>query len=301
MKFAKMHGLGNDFVILNCTDDKDYIPSKLYHSLSETFCDRHFGIGADGVLLVLPSARADIRMRIINSDGSEAEMCGNGIRCFARYVYETGLVKKETMTIETLAGIMVPRLLLNNAGQVVSVEVDMGEPILEKEKIPMVGQGQAIQEAITIEDEIFSITAVSMGNPHCVVFVDDVRNFPIEYWGPRIERSSYFPRKTNVEFVQVLNEREVIMRVWERGAAVTLACGTGACATTVACVLNRKTNRDILLHLDGGDLQVRWDAADNHLFMTGPAVQVFQGDYPLDAPEYQLKNNIRRAEEEYDV
>ena len=284
MKFVKMQGLGNDFVILNCTDDEDYIPSKQYHSLAAKVCDRHFGVGADGLLLVLPSAQADIRMRIINSDGSEAEMCGNGIRCFARYVYETGIVKKEVMTIETLAGIMVPRLILDEAGEVVSVEVDMGEPVLERKEIPMQGTGKAINEIIRIEEEELRVTAVSMGNPHCIIFVEDAKNFPIEYWGPRIERSSYFPRKTNVEFVQIVNEHEVIMRVWERGAAVTLACGTGACATTVACVLNKKTNRDILLHLDVGDLTVRWDEASNHLFMTGPAANVCSGDY-LYQPE----------------
>lgn len=282
MNFVKMHGLGNDFIIINCLGEADYISSKLYYSLSTKLCDRHFGIGADGIMLVLPSAQADVRMRIINSDGSEAEMCGNGIRCFARYVYEQGIVPKAVMNIETLAGIMVPHILLDEAGRVEQVEVDMGQPILEKADIPMVGVGQAVGETIQIEDKTFQITAVSMGNPHCVIFVDDVKSFPIEYWGPRIEKSQYFPRKTNVEFVQVINEHEVIMRVWERGAAVTLACGTGACATTTACVLNNKTDRQICLHLDGGDLQVRWDEADNHLYMTGPAVEVFQGQYPLE-------------------
>lgn len=222
-------------------------------------------------------------MRIINSDGSEAEMCGNGIRCFARYVYETGIVQKDVITVETLAGIIIPRLILDDAGNIVSVAVDMGKPVLEKEQIPMVGQGRAVNQSIEIEDQIFQITAVSMGNPHCVVFVDDAENFPIAYWGPRIERSRYFPRKTNVEFVQVLNDKEVIMRVWERGAAVTLACGTGACATTVACILNGKTGNDVLLHLDGGDLQVRWDGEDQHVFMTGPAEEVFRGQIELEA------------------
>lgn len=282
MKFVKVQGLGNDFVILDCTDEEDYIPSKQYHKLSVKLCDRHFGIGADGVLLVLPSAQADIRMRIINSDGSEAEMCGNGIRCFARFVYESGMVKKEVMTIETLAGIMVPRIILDAQGAVVAVEVDMGEPILEKEEIPMVGTGTAINETIQIEEKKFNITAVSMGNPHCVTFVDDLKSFPLEYWGPRIERSHDFPRKTNVEFVEVITESEVIMRVWERGAAVTLACGTGACAVTVASVLNGKTKRDVLLHLDGGDLQVRWDETNNHIYMTGPAEEVFRGQFPRE-------------------
>lgn len=282
MKFAKVHGLGNDFVILDCMDEATAIPESRYAEVAKELCNRNFGIGADGIMLVLPSNECDIRMRIINSDGSEAEMCGNGIRCFARYVYEHGIVQKPVLTVETLAGVMVPRILLDAQGQVAGVEVDMNEPVLEKAEIPMVGEGKAIAETIQIEDRTFEITAVSMGNPHCVIFVDDAKNFPLEYWGPRIEKSAYFPRKTNVEFVEVLNEQEVIMRVWERGAAVTLACGTGACATTVACVLNNKTGRDILLHLDGGDLSVRWDEATNHLFMTGPAVEVFQGEYPLE-------------------
>ena len=287
MKFAKVHGLGNDFVILNCLDDAGVIPESRYGEIARELCNRNFGIGADGIMLVQPSDQADIRMRIINSDGSEAEMCGNGIRCFARYVYEHGIVTKESMTIETLAGIMGPRIMLDEAGKVSGIEVDMNEPILEKPEIPMVGEGRAIAETIQIEDTTFEITAVSMGNPHCVIFVDDAKNFPIAYWGPRIEKSEYFPRKTNVEFVQVLNDHEVIMRVWERGAAVTLACGTGACATATACVLNGKTGRDVLLHLDGGDLNVRWDEATNHLFMTGPAVEVFHGEYPLGDDMYE--------------
>lgn len=282
MEFTKVHGLGNDFVILDLTKAENRIPEEAYGKVAQELCDRHFGIGADGILLVLPSDRADICMRIINSDGSEAEMCGNGIRCFARYVYEHGIVPKETMTIETLAGIMGPRMILDDEGRVQQVEVDMGEPILEKEQIPMIGTGKAIAETIRIEDRDFVVTAVSMGNPHCVIFVDDLTDFPLEYWGPRIERSEYFPRKTNVEFVQVLKDDEVIMRVWERGAAVTLACGTGACATTTACVLNGKTVRSIRLHLDGGDLQVRWDEASNRLFMAGPAVEVFHGEYPVE-------------------
>ena len=281
MEFTKVHGLGNDFVILDLTKPENRISEEAYGKVSQELCDRHFGIGADGILLVLPSDKADICMRIINSDGSEAEMCGNGIRCFARYVYEHGIVPKETMTIETLAGIMGPRMILDAEGRVQQVEVDMGEPILEREQIPMTGSGKAIAETIRIEDRDFVVTAVSMGNPHCVIFVDDLTDFPLEYWGPRIERSEYFPRKTNVEFVQVLKDDEVIMRVWERGAAITLACGTGSCATTTACVLNGKTGRDVLLHLDGGDLQVRWDEATNRLFMTGPAEEVFCGEVEL--------------------
>ena len=282
MKFAKVHGLGNDFVILNCLEEAGAIPESRYGEIAVELCNRNFGIGADGIMLIQPSEQADIRMRIINSDGSEAEMCGNGIRCFARYVYEHKIVEKQVMTVETLAGIMVPRIIVDDDGQITGVEVDMNAPVLEKANIPMVGEGTAIAEQIQVEDRTFTITAVSMGNPHCVVFVDDADSFPVEYWGPRIERSAYFPRKTNVEFVQVYNDQEVRMRVWERGAAVTLACGTGACATTVACVLNGKTGRSIQLHLDGGDLNVRWDEATNHLYMTGPAVEVFQGGYPLE-------------------
>lgn len=277
MNFVKTQGLGNDFILLDCrTAEVDAVVAA-----AEKLCDRHFGIGADGLLLVLPSDVADIRMRIINSDGSEAEMCGNGIRCFAKYVYEQGIVSGAKMTVETLAGIMGPRIILDDAGKVTGVEVDMGEPILDRPQIPMTGEGEAINTTITVDGKDFAVTAVSMGNPHCVVFVEDAKAYPIESWGPKLEKCEYFPRKTNVEFVQVLNDHEVIMRVWERGAAITLACGTGSCATTTACVLNGKTGRDVLLHLDGGDLQVRWDEATNRLFMTGPAEEVFCGEVEL--------------------
>ncbi len=277
MEFVKVQGLGNDFVLLDQTRAQAPIPEARYGDLARRLCDRHFGIGADGVLLVLPSARADVRMRIFNRDGSEAEMCGNGIRCFARYVYESGLVRRDSMTVETLAGILVPRLQLDVRGRVTAVEVDMGVPVLERQQIPMRGSGRAVGVPIRVEERDFSVTAVSMGNPHCVLFVEDAAHFPVEYWGPRIERSDAFPRKTNVEFVQVLNDHEAVMRVWERGAAVTLACGTGSCAAAVACVLNGRTGREVLLHLDGGDLAVRWDAESDHLYMTGPAEEVFRG------------------------
>lgn len=281
--FTKMQGTGNDFVVLDCVAHPEYLDFALTPARASKMCDRHYGIGADGLVLVLPSELADIQMRIINSDGSEAEMCGNGIRCFARYVYEQNIVKKETMTVETLAGILVPRMILDVNGIVTGVEVDMGEPILDRTGVPMIGEGMAISEPIQIEERTFIITAVGMGNPHCVTFVDDLTQFPIEYWGPRMETSAYFPRKTNVEYVQVLSENEVIMRVWERGAAVTKACGTGSCATVTACVLNNRTGRDVLVHLDGGDLRIRWDEANNHLFMTGSAENVFTGVYVWEA------------------
>ena len=280
--FTKMQGTGNDFVVLDCVAHPEYLEFALNPALASKMCDRHYGVGADGLVLVLPSDIADIQMRIINSDGSEAEMCGNGIRCFARYVYEQQLVKGAQMTVETLAGVLVPRMIVDASGTVTGIEVDMGEPILERANIPMVGEGMAISEPILVENKEFIITAVGMGNPHCVTFVDDLSQFPIEYWGPRMEVDAHFPRKTNVEYVQVVNDHEVIMRVWERGASVTMACGTGSCATAVACAVNQKTGRHVLVHLDGGDLQIRWDEESNHLFMTGPAETVFAGTYPWE-------------------
>ncbi|MDK2823520.1 MAG: diaminopimelate epimerase [Clostridia bacterium] len=274
MNFSKMHGLGNDFIIVNTLKEK--IPEE-YSILAKKICDRHFGIGGDGLILVLPSNKADIRMRIFNSDGSEAEMCGNGIRCFAKYVFEEGITKKTKMDVETLAGIIVPEILLNNDNKVSLVKVDMGEPQLERSKIPMYGkEGQVIKEKLIVNEEELEITAVSMGNPHCVIFVPDIENINIEKWGPLLENHGVFPRKVNVEFVQVLNREEALMRVWERGAGITLACGTGACATLVAGVLNNYLNCRATIKLLGGELSIQW-ADNNHLYMTGPAVEVFRG------------------------
>ncbi|MDD2211844.1 MAG: diaminopimelate epimerase [Clostridia bacterium] len=276
MNFTKMHGLGNDFILIDGFKEK--FPSDL-SNLSKTsvkLCDRHFGIGADGVILVLPSAQADLKMRIINSDGSEAEMCGNGIRCFAQYAYEEGFIKKEMFTVETLAGIMTPRLVLQQ-GKLAGITVDMGEPSLERKAIPMLGPvGQAINEPLLVLDKTFDVTALLMGVPHCVTFVDDVRQIEIEKYGPALEKHLVFPRKTNVHFLEVLNEREIKMRVWERGAGLTLACGTGACASLVAAVLNGKTQRKAKIHLPGGTLVIEW-AENNHVYMTGPAQRVFSG------------------------
>lgn len=274
MNFTKMQGLGNDFIIVNgLVEDL----GEDYGALAQKLCDRHFGIGGDGLMLVLPSTCADIKMRIINSDGSEPEMCGNGIRCFAQYVYQQGIVTQKSMTVETLAGIMVPEIVGEDA-LISLVKVDMGEPILKRALIPMLGTGEvAVNEEIKLEDVGFHVTAVSMGNPHCVTFVENLAEFDLLHWGPLMERSPYFPKKVNSEFVQVLNAHEVVMRVWERGAGVTLACGTGACASVVACVLNEKTIRDVVVHLDGGDLRIQWDMDTNHVFMTGPAQLVFEG------------------------
>lgn len=272
-EFTKWQGCGNDFVLFDCRQEA---PAD-YAKLAQQVCDRHYGVGADGILVVLPSDCADFRMRIFNTDGSEAEMCGNGIRCFARYIYDFGLTDKTCFTVETGAGVLVPEIILEN-GQVNGVKVDMGEPHLLGEEIPVTGfDGQrVIDEPLTVDGETYRMTAVSMGNPHCVIFVDDAENFPIYELGRQFESHALFPKKTNTEFVEVKDRRHVRMRVWERGAAVTLACGTGSCATVVAGILNDKLDREAEVQLDGGRLIVKW-AENNHVFMTGPAELVFSG------------------------
>jgi len=276
--FTKVHGLGNDFILVNKNEAKD-LPRDLA-GLAIKICNRYFGVGADGLVLIGPGEEADLAMQIINSDGSEAEMCGNAIRCVAKYAYERGLVRKTKMAVETGAGIKLPELIINN-GAVTAVRVDMGEPYLEREQIPMTGlPGRVVNEPLVAGDDVFNITTVSMGNPHCVIFVPDIDAVPLENWGLRLETHPVFPRKTNVEFVQILNDNEVRMRVWERGAGPTLACGTGACATAVAAVLNGHTGRTVRVHLYNGALDIEW-SADNHIYMTGSAEQVFTGDYPI--------------------
>ena len=275
MKFTKWQGIGNDFVIVNgFSETIDDYPSKAIE-----VCDRHFGIGADGLVIALPSEIADFRMRIFNSDGSEAEMCGNVTRCFARYVYENGLTTKTDLTIETLAGIIKPKLLFEN-GKITAVCVDMGEPRLKRGEIPMTGNpdDMAVNVPLSVGDATYEVTCVSMGNPHCIIFDDNVDELDLQELGRPIEIHSAFPRKTNVEFVKVIDRKTLRMRVWERGAGITLACGTGTCATVVASVLNGKTDREVLVHLDGGDLFIEW-RADNHIYKTGPAVEVFRGEY----------------------
>lgn len=272
-EFTKWQGCGNDFVLFDCRQD---VPAD-YAKLAQQVCDRHYGVGADGILVVLPSDCADFRMRIFNTDGSEAEMCGNGIRCFARYIYDFGLTDKTCFTVETGAGVLVPEIILEN-GQVTGVKVDMGEPHLLGEEIPVTGfDGQrVIDEPLTVDGKTYRMTAVSMGNPHCVIFVDDAETFPIYELGRQFESHALFPKKTNTEFVEIKDRRHVRMRVWERGAAVTLACGTGSCATVVAGILNDKLDREAEVQLDGGRLIVKW-AENNHVFMTGPAELVFSG------------------------
>lgn len=276
IKFTKMHGIGNDYIYIDARKDKIANPKKLAIAMSKP----HFGIGADGIILILDSTKADFQMRIFNADGSEAEMCGNGIRCFGKYVYEHKLTKKTEMTIETKAGLKNLVLTITN-GLVKQVTVDMGEPVLERNRIPMIGEkGTVIDERIEVEGVHFDITAVSIGNPHVVIYVEDVKNFPVTKYGPIIENHELFPKRTNVEFVQVINENEVIQRTWERGSGETLACGTGASAVTVAGLLTGKNKRNLTVHLTGGDLKIKWDQKTNHIFKTGPAVEVFSGIWP---------------------
>ena len=273
--FTKWQGCGNDFVLVNGFSER--LDEEDLGALAQKICDRHYGIGADGLILVLPSKAADFRMRILNADGSEAEMCGNGIRCFAGVVHDEGLSDKEEFTVETGAGILVPRLQLAD-GKLQGVRVDMGEPTLAGDRIPVLGFGAAhvVEQPIEAGGETLSMTCVSMGNPHCVIFVEDAEAVPIEKLGPLLERHEAFPKKTNVEFAAVLDASHIRMRVWERGAAVTLACGTGSCATLVAAALTGRTERVAEVQLDGGRLQIEW-AEDNHVYMTGPAEKVFAG------------------------
>lgn len=278
MKFTKMQGAGNDYVYVNCFEEQVNDPATIAQKVS----NRNFGIGSDGLILIMPSTVADVRMRMFNSDGSESEMCGNGIRCVAKYAYDHGIVAKKEITAETGAGILTLQLFTNGADKVEKVRVNMGEPRLKRQEIPMLGDGpeRVVDEPLNILHSTFKITCVSMGNPHCVIFVDDVENFPVDKYGPLIENHELFPRRTNVEFVQIISRKEVRQRTWERGAGETLACGTGASAVTVACVLNGLTERSIVNHLSGGDLEMEWPE-NGPVFMTGPAVEVFTGEIAL--------------------
>ncbi len=277
MEFSKWHGQGNDFVIVNGFREK----AADYPSLAIKICDRNFGIGADGLVIILPptTPEADFRMVIYNSDGSEAEMCGNATRCVARYLYEQGLTVKTIITLETLAGLIVPELIFND-GQLNTVCVDMGQPRLKRGEIPVTGEPdeQAVDFPVTVANETYKMTCVSMGNPHAVIFINDIESIKLAEVGPLIENHHLFPKKTNVEFVQVISDKEMRMRVWERGAGITQACGTGASAVLVAAVVTGRTGRDVIIHLDGGDLALQWKS-DNHIYMSGPAIEVFRGVY----------------------
>lgn len=274
MKFAKMHGCGNDYVYVNCFDERVEDPGKLAVRVS----DRHFGIGSDGLILIGASERADFRMRMFNADGSEGEMCGNGIRCVAKYVYDHGMTDRTQISVETGAGVKELDLTVES-GKVKTVRVDMGEPILQAAQIPVISERErVIDEPVTVGGREWRMTCVSMGNPHAVVFVPDTEHFEIEKYGPLFENDSAFPRRINTEFVQLLGKSEINMRVWERGSGETLACGTGTCASVMACILNGYTEDTIRVHLLGGDLEITYDRETNHIFMTGPAVTVFEGE-----------------------
>lgn len=275
MKFTKMEGLGNDYVYVNCFKEKIENPKDLAVKVS----DRHFGIGSDGLILIKPSDVADFCMDMYNADGSQAEMCGNGIRCVAKYVYDYGLTDKTSISIETLAGIKYLDLKVEN-GKVALVTVNMGSPELVPSRIPVVSDKEIlVDEPIMVAGTEYRMTCVSMGNPHCVVFVKDTAGFPLEDIGPKFENHELFPKRINTEFIQILDRKTVNMRVWERGSGETLACGTGACASAVACILNGVTEEEITLHLLGGDLLVRWDRESDCVYMTGPATVVFDGEY----------------------
>jgi diaminopimelate epimerase len=276
MRFVKMHGCGNDYVYV------DLFREKLtgdVAKLAVAISDRHFGVGGDGLILICPSERADARMRMFNADGSEAEMCGNGLRCVAKYVYDHGIARKERLSIETGRGILTVDLEVKS-GKAQRVRVDMGEPILESASIPTTLAGNPPTEAeVVVEGEAFAFTCVSMGNPHAVAFVPEINDRLIHQVGPLVEKHAAFPKRVNVEFVKVNSKTDTHMRVWERGSGETLACGTGACAVAVAGVLTGRFDRKVTIHLLGGDLDIDW-GADNHVYMTGPAVEVFSGDWP---------------------
>ena len=278
MKFTKMHGIGNDYVYVNCFKERLENPAQISRFVS----DRHCGIGGDGLILIGPSNVADFQMRIYNADGSQAEMCGNGVRCVGKYVYDRGLTKKTTVTVETLGGIKTLELHVEQ-GTVRSVTVDMGLPILAPEKIPVQGTGERfLNIPVTVDGREYHVTAVSMGNPHAVVFVPDTASLDLPCIGPLFENLEIFPERTNTEFVEVIDRDTLRMRVWERGSGETMACGTGACATLVASVLNGKCQREATVKLLGGDLQIRWDETNDHVYMTGPATIVFDGEIDLD-------------------
>lgn len=279
MKFTKMHGCGNDYVYVNCLEETLKNPGAAAAYVS----DRHFGIGSDGLILICPSVEADFRMAMYNADGSEGSMCGNGIRCVAKYVYDHELTDKTELTVETKSGIKELSLTVENH-KVTKVRVDMGAPLLYAPDIPVLSEkDQVIDEPALIGGREYRITCVSMGNPHVVTIVEDTEHFPLEQVGPLFENHPMFPDRVNAEFVQIISRSELNMRVWERGAGETWACGTGTCASVVACVQNGYTDEKVLVHLRGGDLEIFYDRANDTVWMTGPAAEVFEGEIDLSA------------------
>ena len=284
IKFTKMHGLGNNYIYIDLVSETIELP-ELKH-LAIKLSNQNTGIGSDGMILILPSESADIRMRVFNKDGSEAKNCGNGLRCVAKYAYDKGLVSNKTFSIETLGGNVLAKVMTEN-GKVNNVTIDMGEPRFEKPSIPMTGgpnRNVAIQEPVTLSDKQYEVTAVSMGNPHGIFFVADIQNIPIHTVGPLLaDGHPLFPEGVNVGYVEIVSDHEINYRVWERGSGITQACGTGACAAAVATVATGKAEKGtpITVHLDGGDLEILWDQETNHIFMTGPAVVICEGVFYL--------------------
>ena len=282
MRFTKMHGAGNDYVYINCFEPLCLNAVQLgdVPKLAIAMSDRHFGVGGDGIVLITPSEKADARMRMFNADGSESEMCGNAIRCVAKYIFDHGICRKEELTIETGRGVLSLQVVATTAGKVDRVRVNMSSPILISSQIPTTLPGDPpVKALLEVAGRQLAVTCVSMGNPHCVTFVDEVNDDWVLNVGPKIELHPAFPRRINAEFIQVVSPHETIMRVWERGSGETLACGTGACASVVAGVLAGVTERKVTVHLRGGDLQIEW-ADSNEVFMTGPATEVFSGEWP---------------------
>lgn len=280
IKFTKMHGCGNDYVYVNCMDKVLDNPCEVSRYVS----DRHFGIGSDGLILICPSDVADFKMAMYNADGSEGKMCGNGVRCIAKYVYENGLAVKDEITLETKSGIKKLELSVED-GKAALVKVDMGAPVLKPSEIPVIADESMetfIDQAVDVDGTEFRVTCVSMGNPHAVVFVDYTDSFETGKYGPLLEEHPLFPDRINAEFVQVINRNEINMRVWERGSGETLACGTGTCAAVVACVLNGRTDDEVTVHLLGGDLFIKYDRENNTVWMTGPAETVFEGEIDIN-------------------
>jgi diaminopimelate epimerase len=277
MKFTKMQGCGNDYVYVDCT-------KTLIDNIRETaikVSDRHFGIGSDGLILIRPSDKADFMMDMYNNDGSSGKMCGNGIRCVAKYVYDYGLTDKTSLKIETLSGIKDLKITVED-GKVTSVTVDMGTPVTQADAVPVItDKDELINEPVEIDGKVYNITCISMGNPHAVVFAEDIDKLKLEHIGPMFENHPMFPERVNTEFIQVMDRKHIKMRVWERGSGETLACGTGACASVVACILNGLTDNEVCVTLRGGDLIIRYDEKDNRVYMTGPAVTVFEGEIQI--------------------
>ncbi|MHB0885418.1 MAG: diaminopimelate epimerase [Bacillota bacterium] len=280
MRFVKLQGAGNDYLFINGFEVK--IPEEELPELARRMSDRHFGAGADGIILILPSKKADFRMRMFDADGTEGEMCGNGVRGFAKYVFDRKMSPSKNLAIETGAGLIKTEVIQEDHGRAVAVRVDMGRPRLARKEIPMSGgrpDERVLDETIEVAGQKMRFAAVSMGNPHAICFVEDIKSVDLPRVGPLIENHELFPRRTNVEFVQVVAPDELIMRVWERGSGITLACGTGASASVVAGALKGLTGRKAIVHVDGGELLVEW-GADDHVYLTGPSVEVFTGEFP---------------------